>query len=130
MRATYFQYITTEKHQKPKQPISKTEKIKSGLKVYFHLFITDLPPETLFTNFATEGTEKIYQNSENVERATEKIGVYRSIGVYRCIWSLFHNRFFTFFRLSKRKSVLAFRWSLQVKLVNFGRKLAIFININ
>ena len=36
VRATYFQYITTEKHQKPKQPISKTEKIKSVLEVYFH----------------------------------------------------------------------------------------------
>ena len=57
LRATDFQYIATEKHQKPKQPISKTEKIKSVVKMY-------LPPETIFTNFATE---KIYQNSENVE---------------------------------------------------------------
>ena len=35
----------------------KPKKIKSVVKMY-------LPPETIFTNFATE---KIYQNSENVE---------------------------------------------------------------
>ena len=34
--AIEFQYITTEKRQKAKQPISKTEKIKSVAEITFH----------------------------------------------------------------------------------------------
>lgn len=49
---------------------------------------------------------------------------------YRLHLVAFSNPFFYIFRLSKRKSVLAFCRSLQVKLVDFERKLGIFININ